>query len=181
MKDTQKEDRLIAMTSREMNRQYSYNGENVTDLSVEDIFPTVIDNVVINVVDGHHTLFLPPDMTSMQFENFMKGRGGIVAADVKNYLDGKPHGKYALFEHDNGRAVIRLIAEDEWLKFEVSKLVHGTVKDVAYMVVRELEEEESIKTTRVNSIPVPDAIEEEVPEEVEEEEDDATSVPLFED
>jgi hypothetical protein len=139
----------------------------------------VIDNVVINVIDNHHTLFLPPDMTSMQFENFMKGSGGIVATDIKNYLDGKPYGKYALFEHDNGRAVIRLISEDEWLKFEVSKLVHGTIKDTAYMIVRELENEEDIKTTRVNRTPVPDIIEEETTEEVEEEEDDASNVPLF--
>lgn len=171
------------MTSREMNKHYKYDGENVKDLSIEEIFPTVIDNVVINLIDDHCTLFLPPDMTGMQFGQFMNGKGGVMSMDYKNFLEGKPHGKYAIFEHERGRAVIRFVEDDEWLKFEVSKLIHGKVKDRSYTVVRELEEGEEIKTTRVCRVPIPETVEEEIAEETleENEPDFSSSVPLFKD
>ena len=154
---------------------------NVKDIDIKDLVPNVIDNVIINIVDDAHTIFLPPDMTSMQFSNFTNSKGGTFSKDVLRYTKGKPHGKYVLVEQAETDLILRLIEEEEWLKFQVAGLMHGIVKDTPYMLLKEVKKGEPYTTTKVNKIIV-----EEIPE-VDDNEDmvsddelPLTNMPLFE-
>lgn len=153
---------------------------SITDIDIKDLVPNVIDNVIINIIDGKHTIFLPGDMTSMQFTNFNNGKGGVFSKDVLHYTKGTPYGKYILVEDDEIKIVCRLIEEEEWLKFQVSGLIHGTIKDMSYMILKELQKEESLISTKAQPLMIVedlDLVEEDV--EVDPDELPAANIPLF--
>lgn len=156
----------------------------VTDIDIKDLVPNVINNVVINIIDGRHTIFLPSDMTSMQYNSFTNGKGGVFSKDVNNYTKGKPVGKYVIVEKPDSKVIIRLISEEEWLKFQVAGLINGTIKDVSYMILKEIEKEESLTTTKSQNLMLIEDIDLTVSDEeesIEELEEDihTSNIPLF--
>ena len=115
---------------------------NVRDLSIEELIPNTFENCVVTIFEDHHTLDMPQSMTGMVFSNWMKTKAGIFSKDVHRFTNKKPHGKYVLYEGYGKKFVARLINEDELLLFESLKLVDGRLKDVPYMILKELGEEE---------------------------------------
>jgi hypothetical protein len=153
---------------------------NVVDIDITDLVPNVIHNVVINLLDGKHTLFIPGDMTSMQFNNFNNGKGGVFSKDVLHYSKGTPYGKYVLVEQEETNLICRLIEEDEWLKFQVAGLLNGTVKDMPYMLLKEVPKGELLISTKAQPLMIVedlDLVEEEP--EVDPDELPAANIPLF--
>lgn len=121
---------------------------NVYDVKIEDIVPNVIDNVVVVINGGVQDVFLPDDMSGLQFRNWQNGRGGVFAKDVLNHTRGLKTGKYVIAEHEGSRIIARLIDDDELLKFEVSKIVDGTIKDRPCMVLREVPAGQNLTSTK---------------------------------
>lgn len=140
---------LMGVTSREFNARNQFTNYTVSDLNIDEIVPNVVDDVVIGIVDGHHSVFLPTYMQSINFSNFMKGRGGVFSRDVNNFCNGRAHGSYALVVHDRGRAIVRFIEDDEWLQFEVGKMIDGKVKDRYYSIIRELGDDDGLTSSVV--------------------------------
>ena len=153
---------------------------NVVDIDIKELIPNVVNNVIVNIVDGKHTIFLPGDMTSMQFTNFNNGKGGVFSRDVLHYTKGQPHGKYILIEQPETNLVCRLIEEEEWLKFQVSGLINGVIKDMPYMLLKEVAKDESLISTKAAPLMIVedlDLVEEEV--EIDPDELPAANIPLF--
>jgi len=153
---------------------------SVSDININELIPNVINNVVINVIDGKHTIFLPGDMTSMQFSNFTNGKGGIFSKDVLHYTKGLPYGKYILVEREETNLICRLIEEEEWLKFQVAGLLNGTIKDLPYMILKEVAKNESLVSTKAQPLMIVedlDLVDE--TEEIDPDELPAANIPLF--
>jgi len=115
---------------------------NVRDLLIEELIPSAFENCIVTIFEGHHTLDMPTSMTGMVFSDWMKTKAGIFSKDVQKFTYNKPHGKYVLYEGHNKKIIARLIDEEELLIFESLKLVHGHLKDVPYMILKELKDDE---------------------------------------
>ena len=114
---------------------------NVRDLSIEELIPNTFENCIVTIFENHHTLDIPITMTGMIFSNWMKTKAGVFSKDVNRFSHKKPHGKYVLYEGYGKKFIARLINEDELLNFESLKLVDGHLKDVPYMILRNVEDE----------------------------------------
>ena len=115
----------------------------LTDLSVGQLLPTVIDEVMVSIYEGYHTIFPPMSMGKFGYNTWKKGVGGVFNKDVLNYSRNKETGKYLHVQSPTVNAIIRLISEEETERFTLLGLVHGHIKDSLYMVLRNLESQDS--------------------------------------
>jgi hypothetical protein len=53
----------------------------ITDLSMAELLPQVMNNVIIGMIDGYHVQQLPDNMTGDRYKTFKKSRGGVFARD----------------------------------------------------------------------------------------------------
>ena len=116
----------------------------IRDLSIREICPNSIGNVIISIVGDQYLMDIPSNMVGEIFKKWLQGAGGIFSKDVSRFLKGKPHGKYILLEGENERSILRIIEESELLDFEAKHLVHGKVKDKPYMTLRTLSPEHNL-------------------------------------
>lgn len=135
---------------------------NVKDLSIEELIPNTFDNCIVTVFEGHHTLDMPPTMNGLVFSNWMKTKAGIFSKDVHRFMHNKPSGKYVLYEGYGKKFAARLINEDELLLFESLKLVDGHLKDVPYMILKDLKDDESFTNVKRYIQVSPDDIQDDV-------------------
>jgi hypothetical protein len=129
------------------------------NLQINEICPNFVDGVVISIEGGKRRLDLPSSMSSDVFRKWLGGRGGVFSQDVSHFLKKKPSAKYILMEGEGERTILRLIDDDEFLAFETRKLVDGKVKDKAYMVLRNIKENEPLTTSSRYIIETPEIIE----------------------
>ena len=116
----------------------------LTDLSVGQLLPTVIDEVMVSIYEGYHTIFPPMTMGRFDYNNtWKKGVGGVFNKDVLDFSRGKETGKYLHVQSPSVNSIIRLITEDETERFTLLGLVHGQIKDSLYMVLRNLGSQDS--------------------------------------
>lgn len=140
----------------------------IRDLSIREICPNSVDNVIISISDDNqYHMDLPSHMVGDIFKKWLQGMGGIFKKDVSNFLKGKPCGKYILMESAEERSIIRLIEDEEMVDFEVKHLVHGKVKDKSYMTLRILGPDQSLTNSMryIVETPIIEEPEEEVSDE----------------
>lgn len=131
---------------------------SIKDLNIPEIVPNYIDNYLIYIdEDGHHTLHLPLNEVGTQFKNWKKSRGGIFSNDVLNFCIKKSHGKYIQIKGNGINFIARLVSESEEDLFKSLKLIDGKVKDIPYMILRNLDETESLTNIK-SSITINDFI-----------------------
>jgi hypothetical protein len=119
----------------------------LTDLSVGQLLPTVIDDVMVSIYEGYHTIFPPMTMGRFDYNNtWKKGVGGVFNKDVLDFSRNKETGKYLHVQSPTVNCIIRLITEEETERFTLLGLVHGHIKDASYMVLRNLESPDSLLT-----------------------------------
>lgn len=152
-------------------------------LTINELCPNSVDGIVVSM-DSKEGLRmdLPSSLSSDLFRKWFKGKGGIFSKDVKNFIKGKPSGKYILMEGEGERTILRLIEDEEYPEFEMKKLVDGKVKDKAYMTLRTLKKDESLTTSTryIEEIEIP--IEEIEPLDMPQDEDSVIqSLQLFAD
>jgi hypothetical protein len=137
------------MTKSKTQTDESIENLNYTtrDLTIDQIVPNVIDNFIITILDGHHTVVLPPMTTGIQFKNWSHGRGGIFSKDVLHFSLNQNKSKYLLLQGSGMNCVIRLIEEEELLMFKTLKLIDGELKDRSYMILKKLQEGEKLTST----------------------------------
>lgn len=130
------------------------SNENVTDISIDQLIPNVIDKFIVHIFEGHHTVIIPMTYTGINFANWRKGRGGIFSKDVLNYTLKKPYGKYAILKTVDLHYVIRLIEDEELDLFDRLKLIDGKIKDKSYMIFKKLDENLKLSSSQesVNNI-----------------------------
>lgn len=116
----------------------------VKDLEIKNIIPNIIDDVIINYSNVNHELYLPADMGSISWKNWLNGRGGIFAKDSNMYFKGKAIPKYVLLENSEEKIIARLIRDEEMEAFETLKLINGKIKDKFYMVLKKLQKDEKL-------------------------------------
>jgi hypothetical protein len=121
----------------------------IRDLKITELVPNNVDYLV-SIVDGHHLVVFPTAITGQQFQTWKKSRGGIFSKDVLNYTLKKEHGNYILVKGEDKYFIARLISDDELLKFEALNLIDGKIKDKPYMILKHLEEEDNLTSTRIN-------------------------------
>jgi hypothetical protein len=140
----------------------------IKDLSIKEICPNSIDNVIISISDdSQYHMDLPSTMVGDSFKRWLQGIGGIFKKDIFNFLKGKPHGKYILMEGPDERSILRLIEDEEFPDFELKHLVHGKVKDKPYMILRTLGPDQSLTNNQryILENPIIEEPEEEVSDE----------------
>lgn len=126
-------------------------GEEITsvvDLTIDNIIPNIIDNNIVTIYDGHHTIFLGHNVTGQMLKIWYKSRGGIFSKDVLNYSLGKEHGKYMLLHKTTEDQIIRLISDEEEFQFRTLKLVDGQLKDRPYMILRNVIKGQELTNTK---------------------------------
>jgi hypothetical protein len=128
----------------EENEDINYS---VRDLTIKEIIPNVIDNFLVSILENHHTLVIPSNVVGIQFKAWFNGRGGIFSKDVLNYSRDKKSSKYVLIQGNGLYCIARLISEEEKSLFETLKLIDGQIKDVSYMILRNLREDEQLTNT----------------------------------
>jgi hypothetical protein len=118
----------------------------IKELSLEDILPNSIDGVDIYNDEGKAGIYLQPLFDKDKLKRWLKGRGGIILKDLKaNLKDGREQ-KYALVTRDLERFIVRFIARGEHGHFNSLKLINGKIKDASYMIIKNLGEDEKIKS-----------------------------------
>jgi len=120
------------------------------DINIKELIPNVIDNFVVTIVDDHHTVILPPNINGQQFTVWNKGRGGVFSRDVLKYSRGQKPGKYVVIKEGNRKFIARVINEEEMFQFKTLKLANGQVKDITYMFLKEINDDEKYTSTRLN-------------------------------
>jgi hypothetical protein len=90
--------------------------------------------------------------------------GGVFEQDLKIYFKTNVFPEYFIYKEDEQNLIIRLISEDELKDFNIKKLVHGKIKDVNYMVlkdfnIKESRNEELLEKTTIEPINDPDPTE----------------------
>lgn len=155
------------------------------NLEISEICPNVIDNVIVSLGDDKKAVkSLPPSMNNEAFKKWVKGKGGIFAKDINRFYNNKISGRYILLEGEGERTILRIIEDEELLSFEQNKLVDGRIKDMPYMILKNLDNDESLSTTSRYIIERDDLIEEESqPQNMphDESEDPSQSMKLFSD
>jgi len=121
----------------------------IKDLNFSEILPNCVDDVVVSVIDNRRTVFLTPNMGKISWANWLKGRGGVFNKDVNNYLKGKSIGKYILLKDKKDQYIARIINEDEFLDFFSLKLIDGKIKDVSYMILKQILPGEGLISTKL--------------------------------
>jgi len=124
----------------------------IKDVKLDEILPNIIDGVAIYNDDNNKgpnfksAIILPCNMNREMFINWLKGKGGILYQDLKDYnIKGIKH-KYAMINKDTERTLVRLIEKDEYEEFNILGLINGKIKDVSYMIIKNLGEDEDIKS-----------------------------------
>lgn len=110
----------------------------VRDLKIDQIIPNTIDNFSVSIIDGHHTLIIPSNITGDIFAMWKKNRGGIFSKDVLRHALNKRHGKYIHINTDKLNCIARVISDDELDYFQSKKLVDGIIKDIHYMILKNI-------------------------------------------
>jgi hypothetical protein len=129
----------------EMNEDINYT---VRDLDMNEIIPNAIDNFIVTIFENHHTIVLPSHITGIQFKAWSRGRGGVFSKDILNYALKKKSAQYVLIKGNDIHCIARLITEEEKLSFNTLKLVDGQIKDVPYMILKNLKENEKLTNVR---------------------------------
>jgi len=119
----------------------------ISDININQIIPNVIDNFLVTIFEGHHTIFLPLNITGTQFRNWYKGKGGVYSKDVLNVSLNRPAGKYVQIKSKEFNCIVRLISEEEELNFKTLKLVDGQIKDRPYMILKNIKDGEGLTST----------------------------------
>lgn len=114
----------------------------ITEISIKDLLPNVVNNVLININEGKHTVVLSPEMSGLGYKNWLKSKGGIFSKDVRNFVFNKNESNYVIYENSSSKLVLRMINEIEFLNFESKRLVDGYLKDVPYMLFKDLNNEQ---------------------------------------
>jgi hypothetical protein len=120
----------------------------IKDLVIDEIIPNVIDNFMVTIFEDHHTIVIPPTITGIQLKAWSRGRGGIFSKDILNYTLGQKYGQYVLIKGDKIYCIARLILEEEIPTFNTFKLIDGQIKDVSYMILRNLKEDDRLINTQ---------------------------------
>jgi len=128
---------------------YNYT---IKDLSIEEIVPNNIDNYLVSIYENHHLIVLPNSVMGEQFKNWKKSRGGQFSKDVLYYTLKKFEqvAKYVLIKGNGKYFIARIIAEEEKLDFEALKLIDGQIKDISYMILRHLNEDDTLTNTKLS-------------------------------
>jgi len=116
--------------------------EYVTDLTMDQLIPNTFDNYGVGIIDDHHTILMPMNITGTQFRAWKKSKGGIFSKDVLKYSLGKDCGKYVHIQSKELTCIARLIDDEEELTFRTLKLIDGKIKDVPYMILRKIKNEQ---------------------------------------
>jgi hypothetical protein len=125
---------------------------NIRDLEITDIVPNIIDNFMVTILDGHHTLLLPSTTTGLQLNAWSREKGGVFSKDVLKHSLGQKCGQYVLIGGNDLNCIARLITEEELFSFETLKLVDGKIKDIPYMILRNLKEGDTLINTKKISV-----------------------------
>lgn len=122
----------------------------ITDLSIEQLVPNVFNNYLVTIYEDRQLIVLPYKVPGPQFKTWRKGRGGQFSRDVLNYAHKKfdEVGKYILVQGEGQNFIARLISDDEKIKFEALKLIDGQIKDKPFMLLRKLNEGDSLTNTQ---------------------------------
>jgi len=120
---------------------------NIKDLDIADLIPQAFNGTVVSVLDDKHVIYLPDGMDGAKFKTFRKSNGGVFNRDVLAWRRGKEHGKYLLIEGNGERKIVRLIEDEEMLLFQTFKLIKGIVKDIRYMLLRNLAPGDKLTST----------------------------------
>jgi len=120
----------------------------ITDVTIDQITPNVIDNYIVTLFEGHHTVVLPDHVTGTFFKAWGRGKGGVFSKDVLNYSLGLPYGKYILIKSRLLNCIARIVEEEEELSFNALKLIDGHIKDKAYMILKHIEEDGKLTTSQ---------------------------------
>jgi hypothetical protein len=120
---------------------------SIIDIDVKDLTPHVIDGYLVSISDGHHTIGLPTNATGVQFRSWYRGRGGIFSKDVLAKIFNREYGKYVILKSNELKCIARLIDDEEELSFKTMKLVDGYIKDRPYMILKHLDNDDSIRST----------------------------------
>ena len=124
------------------------NNYTIKDLTIDEIIPNVIDNFIVTIFEDHHTIFLPSTTTGIQLKAWNHGRGGVFSKDVFKHAQNKKTGQYVLIKGNDVRCIARLITEEEKLLFSSLKLIDDKIKDIPYMILKNLKEDEKLSSTR---------------------------------
>lgn len=135
------------MAKSKKNQEEKILNYTLKTLEINEICPNFIDGVVISIEEGQKRMDLPSSMSSEAFKKWFTGRGGVFSKDITNFLKKRPTATYILMEGEGERTILRLIEDEELTSFESRKLVDGIVKDKAYMILRDLKEEDSLTTS----------------------------------
>lgn len=144
---------------KDIENESSHEDVNYTvrDLKIEEIVPNVIDDFLVTIIDNHHTLILPSTITGLQLRSWENGRGGIFSKDVlqyalnkykENYERTTPLAQYVHIKGDAINAIVRLISEEELFSFSTLKLVDGKIKDISYMILRYVKDDDVLTSNK---------------------------------
>ena len=124
--------------------EISDTNDIITDINITQLIPSVIDNIVVTMLENFHTIILPLGLNKLMFRNWYKGRGGVFSKDIVKYSQGKTPGNYILIKNANINCIARIILEEEIELFRSLKLIDGQIKDRPYMILKHLEEGETL-------------------------------------
>lgn len=120
---------------------------NVKDLNISEIVPNEVDGFIVTILDNHHTIMLPPNITGMQFKSWRNGKGGIFSKDVLNFSLNKYHAKYLHLTGPDINCIIRLVSEEEEESFTALNFVDGKIKDKPYTIIRQIGDDNILTST----------------------------------
>jgi len=113
---------------------------SIKDLSLIDLLPSEIDGIFVSIDENRPVLYLPENFTGEKLVRWKKDRGGILYKDIKNYLNESIKPEYVMFEGEGKKIIARVIDDSQIESFKNSKLLHGKIKDVYYMILKEVKE-----------------------------------------
>lgn len=125
----------------------------ITDLQIEQLVPNNFSNYLVTINEGRHLIVLPPQVAGPHFKTWRKTRGGQFSRDLLKYTQKKYDevGKYILVRGEGQYFIARLITEEEKIHFEALKLIDGQIKDRPFMILRKLNEGDTLTNTKQNT------------------------------
>lgn len=120
----------------------------IRDIELKELIPNSIDGVVVNIVDGRHTIFLPNEFGKEKFRKWMNGRGGVFSKDIHTNNINNTDPRYVLLIDEDETFISRLIKDEELEAFSVLKLIDGKIKDKPFMILRKIQNGEKLTSTR---------------------------------
>jgi len=112
---------------------------SIKNLTISQIVPNIIDNVIINIVNNKREICLPKDMSGYKLSEWLRGRGGIFSKDIKSYINGKSTENYFLLD---GRKIIRIIDNQE--RESLIDIIDGEINNKYYTLIREIKDGENL-------------------------------------